>query len=84
MTEKKIIRTFKFLKHSIFENVLLLSISRSSRQIPYLDDILLENFIWLNWIIPVKDLIRLKKGFEIFLIDHNASDFENNKIAGKY
>ena len=72
------------MKHSFFENVLLLSISRSSRQTPYLDDILLENSILLNSIIPVKDLIRLKKSFEIFLIDHYASDIENNNIAGKY
>ena len=79
---KKIRRTFKFLKYSLFENVLLLSISRSSLQTPSLDDILLENLS--NSIIPVKDLIRLRNGFEIFLIDHYAGDIENNNITGKY
>ena len=78
---KKIRRAYKFLKHSLSENVLLLSISRSSLQTPSLDDILLENLS--NSIIPVKDLIRLRNGFEIFLIDHYAGDIENN-ITGKY
>ena len=79
---KKIRRAYKFLKHSLSENVLLLSISRSSLQTPSLDDILLENLS--NSIIPVKDLIRLRNGFEIFLIDHYAGDIENNNITGKY
>ena len=70
------------MKYSLFENVLLLSISRSSLQTPSLDDILLENLS--NSIIPVKDLIRLRNGFEIFLIDHYAGDIENNNITGKY
>ena len=79
---KKIRRAYKFLKHSLSENVLLLSISRSSLQTPSLDDILLENLS--NSIIPVKDLIRLRNGFKIFLIDHYAGDIENNNITGKY
>ena len=79
---KKIRRAYKFLKHSLSENVLLLSISRSSLQTPSLDDILLENLS--NSIIPVKELIRLRNGFEIFLIDHYAGDIENNNITGKY
>ena len=79
---KKIRRAYKFLKHSLSENVLLLSISRSSLQTPSLDDILLENLS--NSIIPVKDLIRLRNGFEIFLIDHYAGNIENNNITGKY
>ena len=79
---KKIRRAYKFLKHSLSENVLLLSISRSSLQTPSLDDILLENLS--NSIIPVKDPIRLRNGFEIFLIDHYAGDIENNNITGKY
>ena len=70
------------MKHSLSENVLLLSISRSSLQTPSLDDILLENLS--NSINPVKDLIRLRNGFEIFLIDHYAGDIENNNITGKY
>ena len=70
------------MKHSLSEKVLLLSISRSSLQTPSLDDILLENLS--NSIIPVKDLIRLRNGFEIFLIDHYAGDIENNNITGKY
>ena len=70
------------MKHSLSEKVLLLPISRSSLQTPSLDDILLENLS--NSIIPVKDLIRLRNGFEIFLIDHYAGDIENNNITGKY
>ena len=72
------------MKYSLFEKVLLLSISRISLQTPSLDDILLENFTLSNPIIPVKDLIRLRKGFEIFLIDHYAGDIEKNNITGKY
>ena len=72
------------MKYSLFENVLLLSISTSSLQTPSLDDILLDNFTLSNSIIPVKDLIKLRKGFEIFLIDHYAGGIEKNNITGKY
>ena len=37
-----------------------------------------------NSIISVKDLIRLKRGFEIFSIDHYAGDIGNKNIAGNY
>ena len=67
-----------------FENVPLLSISRNSFQTPSLDDKSLENFTLPNSIILVEDLIRWNKGFEIFLIDHYASDIGNKNIAGKY
>ena len=81
---KKVIQKFTFFKYSFFENVLLLSISRNSLQTPSLDDLLLENFILLNSIISVKDLIRWMIGFEIFLINHYASDIGNNNISGNY
>ena len=35
-------------------------------------------------IISVKQLIRQKKGFANFLIDHYAGDIENISITGKY
>ena len=62
------------------ENILLLSISRNSLQTPFLDDILLENFILLNLVILVEDLLRWKRDFEIFSIDHYAV----KNVAGKY
>ena len=81
---KKMIRKFRFLKYSFFEKVLLLSVSRNSLQTPSLDDIILENSTLSNSIISVKDLIKWKKGFEIFLIDHYAGDIGNKYITGKY
>ena len=72
------------MKYSFFENVQLLSISRNSLQTLSLDDVLLGNFILSNSVISVKELIRWKRGFEIFLIDHYAGDVENNNISGKY
>ena len=66
----KKIRKFTFLKYLFFENILSLSISRNSLQTPSLDDILLRNFTLSNTIISVKDLIRWKRGFDTFLIDH--------------
>ena len=39
--------------------------------------------LW-NLINLVEDLIRWKRGFEIFLIDHYAGDIGNKNIAGKY
>ena len=67
---KKIITKFTFLKYALFENVLLLSISRNFLQTSPLDDMLLGNFTLPNSIISVNDLIRWTRGFEIFLIDH--------------
>ena len=72
------------MKYSFFENALLLSISRNSLQATFLDDILLGNFVLSNSIISVKDLIRSKRGFEIFLIDHCDGDIGNKNITGKY
>ena len=37
-----------------------------------------------NSIILVEDLIRWKRGLEIFLIPRSAGDIENKNIAGKY
>ena len=66
------------------KDVLLLSILRNSLQTPSLDDILLGNFTLSNSAISVEDLIRWKRGFEIFLIKHCAGDMRNKNIAGKY
>ena len=81
---KQIIIIFTFLKNSFFENPFLLSISRNSLQTPALYDILLGKFTLSNSNMLVKDLIRWKRGFEIFLIDHFAGDIGNNNITGKY
>ena len=48
-----------------------------------LDDIILRNFTFPNWIKLVEELIRGKESFEIFLIDHYA-DIGNINIAGKH
>ena len=42
------------------------------------------NFILSKSIILVKDLIRQKEGFEIYLIDHYAVVIGNKNIAGRY
>ena len=49
-------------------------ISINSLQTLSLDHILLGNFTLSNSIILVEDLIRGKRGFEIFLVDHYAAD----------
>ena len=66
------------------ENTLLLWVSRNSLQTPSLVDLILGNFILRNSTLLVEDLIRWKRCFEIFLIDHCASDIGNKNIAGKY
>ena len=43
-----------------------------------------ENFTLSNSIILVEDLIKWKRGFEIFLIDHYAGDIGNKNNTGKY
>ena len=68
---KKRIRKFTFLKYSFFWKSAL-------------DDIILENFTLPNSTNLVEDLIRWKKGFETFLIDHYAGDIGNKNITGKY
>ena len=77
MTEKKYkkIHVFEIV---FFENLLLLLFSKNSLQTPSLDDILLGNFTLPNSIILVEDLIRPKRGFEIY-----HYDIENKNIAGK-
>ena len=60
----------------------LLLLLRNSLQTSSLDNMVLGNFILSNSIISVKDLIRWKRGSEIFLIDHYAGDIENKNITG--
>ena len=50
-------------------------------QAPSLDDMLLVIFTLSNSIISLKYLIKWKRGFEIFLIDHYAGDIGNKKIS---
>ena len=78
------LRKFMFLKYSFFEDVSLLSVSRNFLETPSLLHIFLENFILSNSIILVEDQIRWNWGFEIFLIDHYASEIGNKNITGKY
>ena len=66
------------------QEILLLSISRNSLQTSSSGDILLVNFTLSNSFISLKDLIKWKRGFEIFLIDHYAGDIGNKNITGKY
>ena len=70
------LRYYNLLNHVFevfvfFENVLLVSISKTSLQTKSLGDILSGNFRFSNSIILVEDLIR---DFEIFLIDHYAGE----------
>ena len=73
-----------FLKYLIFENVLLPSISRNFLQTLSLDDIILRHFTLSSSIISLKDLIRWKRDFEIFLIRLSAGDTGNNNITENY
>ena len=75
LTEKryKKIHLFQVL---IFEELPFLWISRNSLQ----DDIFLGNFALSNSIILVEDLIRWKRSFEIFFIDHYPGDIRNTSI----
>ena len=73
-----------FWSTHLFEDVPLLSISRNSLEIPSLDDIFTGNFTLSNSVISEKDLRRWNRDFEIFLIDHYASEIGNENIAGKY
>ena len=84
MTEKKDKKIHVFWITHFFENVLLLSVARNYLQTPSLDYKLLENFTLSKSIILLKDLIRWKRGLEIFLIDHDATDIRNKNIVGKY
>ena len=84
LTEKKDNKIHVFWSTHFFEKVLLLSIPRNYLQTPSLGYILLETFTLSTSIILVKDLIRWKRSFKIFLIDHHAGDVGNKNIAGKY
>ena len=64
--------------------MLLLSVSRNFLQTPSLDDIISRNFTSSNLIILVEDLIRQRRGFEVFLIDHYVGDIWNKNVAGTY
>ena len=81
---KKREKIFTFLKYPFLEKGLLLSISINFLQTPFLDGILLRNFTMSNSDILVEDLIRQKRCFEIFLIDHLAGDTGNKNVVGNY
>ena len=61
-----------------------MSFPRNHLQTASLDCKLLGNFTLSKLVILVKDLIRSKRGFKIFLIDHHAGDIGNKNITGKY
>ena len=54
------VRKFAFLKHSFFQNILLLSISINFFQTSSSDNLVGGNFACLNSIILVEDLLRNK------------------------
>ena len=81
---EKELENSRFCDTHFFANILLLPVSRNSLQTPSLVHVILGNFALSNWTILVKDLIRWKRCFEIFLIDHCAIDIANKNIAGKY
>ena len=62
-----------FKKTHVFEVLIFL-------KTPSLHDKLFENFTLPNSFIILQDL---KRGIEIFLIDHYAGDIGNKTIAGK-
>ena len=84
MTEKKEKKIHVFEVIIFFENVALLSISRSSLETLSLEDLFFINFTLSNSDILVEDVIRWKRCFGIFLIDHSAGDIGNKNIAIKY
>ena len=84
LTKKRDKKIHVFWSIHFFENVLLHSIPRNYLQIASFDYKLLGNFTWSKSIILVKNLIRWKRDFEIFLIDHHAGDIGNKNITGKY
>ena len=73
-----------FLKCFFFEDVLLLSISKDSFEIPSSDDIFLGNFSYSNSMISVEDLRKWNRDFDIFLIDRYDSEIGNKNVTGKY
>ena len=66
LTEKKDSKIHVFEVLLFFVNVMLLSISRNSLRALYLDNKLLGNFTLSNLIILVEDLIRWKRGIDVF------------------
>ena len=82
----KKIRVFEVFIYLIFffENLQVPSVSKNSLQTPSLDHAFLGNFTLSNSIILVEDLMRWKRGFEIFSIDYYADDIGNKNIDGKY
>ena len=79
---KKGYKNLVFWRTHFFGDILLLSISKNLLQTPSSEDIFAKNFTWSNSFILAEDLIKWKRGFEIFLIDHNVIDIANKNIAG--
>ena len=75
LTQKKI-RKFMFLKYSFsWKRTVNVNLKNLN---------FWGHFTLSNLIILLEDLIRWKRSFDIFLIDHYAGDIENKSIAGKY
>ena len=85
LTEKRI-KQIMFLEYSFFWKRTTTDNSWNSLPTPSLDAILLEKYTFTmsNSIILVEDLVKWKRCFEIFLIDHCAGDIGNKNIAGNY
>ena len=80
MTEKKRKKIYDF-EAIVFENILLLSISKFSFQTPSSDDILAGNYM-VNFNYFIGRPNKVKESFQIFLIDHYTVDIGNKHISG--
>ena len=66
-----------FLKHLLFWKHTL-TVNRKKIPLKYrLQMYTCGSFTWSNSIILAEDLIKWKRGFEIFFIDHSAGDIWN-------
>ena len=80
------IKPSDIIKHNKTPILIAFDNSWNSLPTPSLDAILLEKYTFTmsNSIILVEDLVKWKRCFEIFLIDHCAGDIGNKNIAGNY
>ena len=82
---EKMIRESTALKYSFFrKRIITVTVKKLLSNTIFRWYILKYFQLLANSVILVKDWIKLKRGFEIFLIDPCAADFGNKNIAGKY
>ena len=82
---EKMIRESTALKYSFFrKRIITVTVKKLLSNTIFRWYILKYFQLLANSVILVKDWIKLKRGFEKFLIDPCAADFGNKNIAGKY